>query len=233
MDFNEGCSICGQELVYMQAHSEKKCSYCGITSESNVNCPDGHFICDDCHRSTAIQLIEKYCNQTNLTDPLKIAVTLMKNPVVKMHGPEHHFLVPAILLAAYYNLEQNDHVKKHKLAIARKRAETVPGGYCGSHGTCGAAIGTGIFISIITGSTPLCEEEWKLGNQMTGQTLLSIAGQGGPRCCKRDSFIAIKKATEFLEEHFQVKLQRSEIECEFSHRNKQCKFADCQYFPGS
>ncbi|MGR4064590.1 MAG: DUF5714 domain-containing protein, partial [Vulcanimicrobiaceae bacterium] len=32
---------------------------------------------------------------------LRMAITLMQNPVVNMHGPEHHFLVPAVLLAAY------------------------------------------------------------------------------------------------------------------------------------
>jgi len=51
----------------------------------------------------ANDLIEQYCLHTGQTDPLEIAVTLMKNPALKMHGPEHHLLVPAVLLAAFYN----------------------------------------------------------------------------------------------------------------------------------
>lgn len=231
MEFSEGCSICGQELKYDQDFSLKHCSYCGNEQDSNVECPQGHFICDNCHRSNAIQLIETYCNNSQNTDPMEMAVFLMRNPIVKMHGPEHHFLVPAVLVAAYYNSEQNDHKKRHKLAIARKRAETVPGGYCGSHGTCGAAVGTGIFISIITGATPLHEEEWALSNMATGEALLEIACQGGPRCCKRDSFTAIKKAVKFLKNNLNKELPVKEIECEFSGRNKQCKFDDCLYFP--
>jgi hypothetical protein len=35
-----------------------------------------------------------------------MALNLMKNPQIKMHGPEHHFLVPAVLLAAYYNTQK-------------------------------------------------------------------------------------------------------------------------------
>lgn len=232
MSFSEGCSICGEELVYTQEFSEKQCSYCGSSQESNVECPIGHFICDDCHRSSAFQLIETYCNQSRLTDPLEMAVFLMRNPVVKMHGPEHHFLVPAVLIAAYYNQKDDSHKKKYKLAIARKRAESVPGGYCGSHGTCGAAIGSGIFVSIITGSTPLSEEEWTLSNRMTSEALMDIANQGGPRCCKRDSFTSIKKAVVFLEENFDTRLPVKDIHCEFSSRNKQCKFDDCMYYPG-
>lgn len=231
MEYSEGCGICGEELLYEQEFTQKGCVYCGGTQDSNVECPQGHFICDDCHRATAIELIEKYCNQSQLTDPMEMAVFLMKNPVVKMHGPEHHFLVPAVLLAAYYNLEKNDHKKRHKLAIAKKRAETVPGGYCGSHGTCGAAVGTGIFISVISGATPLSEEEWTLSNCMTGEALLCIAKQGGPRCCKRDSFTSIKKAVEFLKRELDTELPVKDISCEFYSRNKQCKFDDCIYYP--
>ncbi len=231
MDYTEGCSVCGLELLYTQEVSEKQCAYCDNTQESNVDCPMHHFICDDCHRASAIELIEKYCNISTSIDPLELAVFLMKNPVVKMHGPEHHYLVPAVLIAAYYNLKQEQKIKIHKLAIARKRAETVPGGYCGSHGTCGACIGTGIFISVITGATPLSEEVWSLANRATAEALLDVAEQGGPRCCKRDSFTAIKKATQFLKTHFQIELPENELICEFHTRNKQCKFDDCIYYP--
>ncbi|MCF8378428.1 MAG: hypothetical protein K9H49_02555 [Bacteroidales bacterium] len=228
--FNEGCFVCGEELVYSLGEENKTCVYCGNTVMSNVSCPKGHFICDDCHSAPAIELIEKFCNQTELADPLQIAEMLMKSPMIKMHGPEHHYLVPAALIAAYYNKLSDAHQKKHKLAIARLRSETVPGGYCGTHGTCGAAIGGGIFLSIVLGSNPLAGKEWKFSNQLTGISLLNIAEQGGPRCCKRDSFIAIQTAADFILEKLNVALDRSEIICEFSTRNKQCKFSDCTYY---
>jgi len=232
MDFKEGCSICGEELVYSQESRDKTCTYCSQTTESNVECPNHHFICDDCHRSSAIQIIEKYCNSSHELDPLQMAFTLMRNPIIKMHGPEHHYLVPAVLLAAYFNSIGDAHQKKHKLAIARKRAEIVPGGYCGTHGTCGSAVGTGIFISVITGSTPLAEQEWKLSNKMTAEALLAIAEEGGPRCCKRDSFTSIRKAVEYLKKNLVIELPINNVVCEFSERNKQCKFHDCQYYHG-
>jgi hypothetical protein len=68
-----------------------------------VRCIGGHFVCDRCHSLAANDLIEQYCLHTGQTDSLEIAVTLMKNPALKMHGPEHHLLVPAVLLAAFYN----------------------------------------------------------------------------------------------------------------------------------
>jgi len=64
----------------------------------------------------------------------------MKNPKIKMHGPEHHFLVPAVLLSAYYNKKKDSRKKEDKIKEARKRAEKILGGFCGSHGICGAAM---------------------------------------------------------------------------------------------
>lgn len=150
-----------------------------------------------------------------------------------MHGPEHHYLVPAVLLAAFINLNKDGNYNKSgALRVAKLRAEKVLGGFCGTHGSCGAAIGTGIFMSIITGSTPLAEKEWQLSNTLTAKSLLAIAEKGGPRCCKRDSFIAISEALVFLRERFDTDLPAGEIQCEFSHRNKQCKFEYCNYFKG-
>jgi len=232
MESGTGCSICSEELVYSQEHSVKQCNYCGRTLESNVQCPNGHFVCDACHSSSSIGLIESYCGYTEADDPMKMAVYLMKNPAVKMHGPEHHFLVPAVLITAYYNATGQADQKKVKLAIARKRAELVLGGYCGTHGACGAAVGTGIFISVITGSTPLSKREWSLSNRITGSVLLDIANSGGPRCCKRDTFLAIRKSVRFIHDEFDVTLPESDVECDFYHRNRQCQFGECSYFPG-
>lgn len=227
----DGCLVCGKELIYSQKKEEAICYICGQTMLSDVKCPDGHFVCDICHSSDANDIIEKFCRKTELTDPLVIANHLMDNRKVKMHGPEHHFLVPAALLAAYYNKLEMPNMRNDMVQIARMRAQMVPGGFCGSHGNCGAAVGTGIFISLITRSSPLAEEEWKLSNMMTATSLFKIAESGGPRCCKRDSFIAIEEASLYLEKHLDLKLDtQSGIKCHFDERNRQCTGPDCAYF---
>lgn len=233
MFFKDGCIVCGKELEYSQEIVNKNCFDCGQTMESNVCCPDGHFICDSCHSSSANDLIENFCINTSLTDPVEIALIVMRHKQIMMHGPEHHFLVPAVLLSAYFNMTGEVHKKRSAIQTSRKRAESVLGGFCGTHGNCGAAVGTGIFISVITKATPLSESEWQLSNTITGKSLLAIAEQGGPRCCKRDSFTSIRLAIDFLQENFDISLPKSEIICEFGRRNKQCKFSDCQFFKAS
>jgi len=116
--------------------------------------------------------------------------------------------------------------------IARRRAEKILGGVCGSHGICGAAVGTGIFISLITDATPLSEKEWKLSNQITAENLLTIAECGGPRCCKRDTFLAIIGAAKFLREHFGFIIDSDkDFLYEFTKLNKECKKTDCMFYP--
>jgi hypothetical protein len=56
---------------------------------------------------------------------------------------------------------------------------------------------------------------------MTAKSLQTIANHGGPRCCKRNSFLAINEAASFLRKNFGVTMKiNSDVQCEFSDLNK-------------
>lgn len=227
----EGCLICGEELVYNVVKTELICELCGNTFTSNAECKNHHFVCDKCHQSDAVDLIEQYCLNSNSKNPVYVANEVMKLPKVNLHGPEHHFIVPAVLLTAYFNNIENTMKLKAKLKIAKERAKNVLGGFCGFHGACGAAIGTGIFYSVLTNCTPLSENEWKHSNFLTSKSLNNIAESGGPRCCKRDTFIAILSTADYLKEKLSVVLEITNPKCSFYKKNKECKNISCQFFP--
>ncbi len=227
---NSGCLICGSELVYSSQPKYMKCSICGHGNDSNATCTNGHYICDNCHQAGGVDFINNICLNSDSIDPLFLANFIMKHESIKPHGPEHHFLVPAVLLTAYYNVINKPEIIKLALMTAKKRASNVLGGFCGFYGNCGAGVGNGIFISIILNATPLSEKEYQLANLITANTLLKIAEAGGPRCCKRNTFIAIETASEFLSEHLNVKMPIGKISCQFSMDNKECKLSDCNFF---
>ena len=232
-DEKTGCLICGEELVYSDTGKEMACSFCGKKYMTDVACKNGHFICDECHGRDSKGIITAFCLNTDTRDPLKIAVMLMHHPHIHMHGPEHHYLVPAALITAYYNETNEPEKKEEALKKALARSDYIKGGFCGSHGSCGAGIGTGIFISVITGSTPLSKESWSLSNRMTATALMKIANAGGPRCCKRDTYLAIIEAVKFLEENFDVALPvTEEFCCEFSGLNRECLKNECPFWCG-
>ena len=206
------------------------CFVCNKAYEANAKCSKGHFVCDKCHSLSANELISEFCINTNLEDPLEIALILMRNAKVKMHGPEHHFLVPAVLLSAYYNIKKEKEKKQGKIKEAEKRAKNVLGGFCGFYGACGSSIGTGIFISIITNATPLTSNEMRLANLMTSKSLNSVSCVTGARCCKRNSFLSIIEAINFLKENFGLFINYSAINCEFSSLNKECIKSECPFW---
>jgi len=227
-----GCLICGKELIYLNKPKIITCNYCNIEHETITTCIDGHYICDECHSKNANELIQKTCEETAEKDPIKIAIRLMKHPIFTMHGPEHHFLVPAVLITAYYNTINKPYLKKEKLKITRTRSNQILGGFCGSHGSCGAAIGTGIFISIITNATPLSKKEWMLSNQITAKTLEKIARYGGPRCCKRNTLLAIYSAVKFANEKLDTKIKTNgKTICSFNNLNNECIEEKCPFYP--
>ena len=97
------------------------------------------------------------------------------------------------------------------------RGMAVPGGACGFWGACGAGISAGQFVAIATASTPLAGEPWGLSNRIDrpgpGQ---HRQGAGGPRCCKRDSFLAVLAAVDFAREHLGVEMVRIVPLCSYS-----------------
>ncbi|HJV67031.1 MAG TPA: DUF5714 domain-containing protein [Geomonas sp.] len=228
-----GCLVCGADLVYDETQASRTCSLCSGSFPTNARCREGHFVCDTCHGLPALDLIEQVCLASSDTDPLRLASALMANPAVKMHGPEHHFLVPAALITAFCSVHK-DASKSDKLKVARTRAADVKGGFCGFHGTCGAAMGAGIACSVLTGATPLAKEGWRLSNLMTAACLTAIGEAGGPRCCKRDTFLALLVGRDFLNTHLDGRLPLTPLPtCSHSARNKECLGPDCQFFQPS
>lgn len=228
-----GCLICGKPLVFSQEAEERECYFCHRKFPTNAVCEDGHFVCDECHARQGIKSIIAFAKSTPSRNPIEIAMQMMSNPFIYMHGNEHHVLVGAALLAAYHNAGGKIDLDKALVEI-EQRGLKVPGGACGFWGSCGAGISSGMFIAIVTGSTPLKNEEWGLSNRMTSESLKNIGGLGGPRCCKRNTFTAIKTAVAFCSEHLGADMELpKEIVCPFSLRNRQCIAMRCPYFTGN
>src|SRR5690349_23354894 len=106
-EFKSNCLLCGLPLVYQNEAQLLTCSLCGKDARSEATCESGHYICDACHSGSANDLIENICIHSTSTMPVELATSLMNAPSIAMHGPEHHFLVPAVLITAYYN-QKND-----------------------------------------------------------------------------------------------------------------------------
>jgi hypothetical protein len=171
------------------------------------------------------------CKATEEKDPTKIAILLMKHPAIQMYGPEHHYLVSCVLLAALKNLGKFE-IGDSAFEKAVSRGKRILLGSCGLWGVCGAAAGVGIAASILTGATWASDKERSLAIRAVSGALDKIGSIGGPRCCKASVFAAIETAVRFFEREFGVQFSTLENPrlCYFRMLNRECLRDKCPYF---
>ena len=216
----EECLICKAPLEYLEKDELMECAICHRKENSKTRCIHGHYVCNDCH-TAGMDSIVGLCLKETSKNPIEIIEKMMALPFCHMHGPEHHVMVGAALLTAYKNAGGAIDLKD-ALTEMMNRGKSVPGGACGFWGACGAGISSGMFISIISKSTPLAREPFALSHRMTAKSLEAISEIGGPRCCKRDSYLSILSAIDFVKENFGVEMEKPEIVCTHSSQNNQC-----------
>ncbi len=221
------CLICGAPLMYLEKDIEVECALCHKKEQSKTMCKQGHYVCDSCHTG-GMDTILGICLAETSKNPIHILQKLMALDFCHMHGPEHHVMVGSALLTSYKNAGGEIDLEK-ALVEMQSRGKKVPGGACGFWGACGAGISAGMFVSIITGATPLANESWGLSTKMTSAALGAIGEVGGPRCCKRDSYLAITQAVKFVQENFGVEMELDEIKCTHSALNNQCIKERCPF----
>ena len=222
------CLICHAPLEYLENEELMECAICHRQEYSRTRCVNGHYVCNECHMQGLDQVVE-ICYHLNSSDPLEILEAMMALPQIHMHGPEHHILVGAALLTAYYHAG-GDIDLQTAIPEIFSRGKQVPGGACGFWGACGSAISTGMFISIITHATPLSERSYQQANAMTSHALSAIAKVGGPRCCKRNAYLSILTAVHYVKEHLGVYMQVHPVTCRRQAQNHQCLLTRCPFY---
>ena len=226
----EECLICKAPLEYLEADELMECAICHKKENSKTRCVKGHYVCNECHTQGIDRMIG-VCLDEISADPVRIMETLMNLDFCHMHGPEHHVMVGSALLTAYKNAGGELELEKALMEM-QSRGRSVPGGACGFWGACGAGISAGMFASIITKATPLSKEAWGISNRMTAAALQKIGEVGGPRCCKRDSYLAILAAIEFVRENMGIEMEQQKIVCHRFTMNNQCIGNRCPFSGG-
>ena len=233
----EGCLLCGKPIRYEAKAERKVCAVCGKEFLDNASCEDGHYICSRCHSLGMLPVISVLLSSEE-KDPIRLFLAAVAMDGIHMHGPEHHTLVPCVLLTAYHNCGGRIGSEKEPLSLsdalteAVRRGSQVPGGFCGFWGVCGAAVGAGIYGSIVSGSGPLNGEAWPVPQRLTAACLNRLAEVGGPRCCKRTGRLAIETAVSFTKEQFGITMPVSRIPCEYFEKNAECLRGGCLFFSG-
>lgn len=180
--------------------------------------------------------VTRLCLESESTCPGQLLEQAMANPHCVPFGPIHHYIDGAVMLAAYRNAEgaadRNERLASD-LAQLRERSACVPGAACARWGVCGAAASVGMAYAIVAGNAPLRREGWSDGQLLVARALERIARTGSPRCCKRDSRIAVDEATRTFNHDFgsSLALPGKTPVCRSMEDNSVCMGPACPYHP--
>ncbi len=118
-----GCLICGASITYRAESSIQTCSICHKEQLTNAVCENGHFICDACHSYGTYAPVITTLRDSTEKDALLLLEKIMDLPSVHMNGPEHHAVVPCVLLTAFRNNgEHMDLSMLHYLKSVKERS---------------------------------------------------------------------------------------------------------------
>lgn len=227
-----GCLVCGAPLVYREEERPSRCHFCQEILPANTICVRGHFVCDACHTTETLAVIEHLCQSTLETDLIALLQEMRQHPAIPRHGPEYHLLVPAVILTAYRNL--GGEVPPEMFAAALQRGRSVPGGVCGFWGVCGAAAGVGIAMSLLLQANPVKPRERRRVMGAVQAVLKEMAIWEAARCCQRESWLALRRAAELSRELLPLPLSaEAPLVCRQSGEHRECLQSACPLWPGS
>lgn len=175
-------------------------------------------------------LIKNEVLKNSSKNPIEIVKSIMNRGFINIHGPEHHFLDGCSLLVAYKNAGGVIDVKK-SIDLLAERTIKMPGAMCGFWGVCGSVTSIGAVLSIINETGPLSSSVYYKDNmEFTSSVIKRMSEIGGPRCCKRNAFISLNYAVEFIKNKYDIIMDEDNSKCDFSPRNSQCIGKKCPFF---
>jgi hypothetical protein len=156
------------------------------------------------------------------------------SPRMPVSGPWHHTIVPGVLIAS---LRNNGYpFTDEDVEEALKRGSLVPAAACGFLGACGAAVGLGVAVSVITKATPYHDKERSLALKYSAEAITLVARHGGPHCCRLASYVVILHAVRVFEKEFGYKLPTPSPKeligrCTLWEENPVCHMERCMFNP--
>ena len=199
-----------------------------------MTCPNGHYICDECHGKDIFDTIRDFVLSSESDNAFEIAETLMGYvDKVPMLGCENAWIAAGALMAAIKN-EGTIKISNEQIdeVFNRTRKQAI-GGYCGLTGVCGIAPAIGACFSVILCAACPKDQETAITMRVVGKIVNAIADQTGPCCCKNFVRTALIEAVKLAQEYLNVTLPLpGEITvCMHIERHPHgCRREKCPYF---
>jgi len=207
---------------------------CGQKEIANISCPNGHFICDECHGKDVFNIVKDYVQTAISKDPLEMAEFLMANKEkVPMLGCENAWIAAGAFMAALKNEGTIKITNDQVFEVLNRTKKQAVGGYCGLTGVCGIVPAMGACFSTILGAACPKDQETATTMRVAGRIVNVIANETGPCCCKNFVRTALTEASKLAEEilHVTLPLNHENIICNHTERHPHgCRIEKCNFY---
>ena len=229
----ENCQICGGQLDYFSPGKELTCFQCGKKEIGNISCPNGHYVCDECHGRGLFDTVKDYVLNNHSTNPSEIAENLMDQNNMPMLGCENAWIAAGALMAALKNEGTAKVTEEQVVDVLNRTKKQAIGGYCGLTGVCGIAPAIGACFSVILGAACPKDRETAITMRVVAKIVDTIANETGPCCCKNFLRKTLTEAIKLVKEHLGISLPMpsENIICKHIERHPHgCRKEKCSYF---
>jgi hypothetical protein len=222
------CVICGAEYGLAPLAIETRCVRCQAPVVTRFSCPAGHAECDVCRsRATVAYLLDAHASIVS-ADPVAVFFTLRQGNAFPQHGPEHHALAAASVLFAY--AKAYDHPDEQVIASTIDQAALLPMGTCGLWGACSAALGVGMAVGAILGSTPKTGDARGCAQLVVAAILGRLGQLRAPRCCRRETLLSLRMVCDLSSVYLPHPLATTTpVACDQMGTHAECRQAACPF----
>ncbi|PHS32058.1 MAG: hypothetical protein COA82_09605 [Alkaliphilus sp.] len=223
--------MCKNDLTYFSEGQDFICIECGKKERGNVNCSNGHYVCDYCHGEKMFKKIIQEILLSDGINPVMMAKLVIDNLQIPMLGCEHAWITCGSLMKSIQNSGQIQISQEQIIeGINRTRRQAI-GAYCGLTGICGIAPAIGAVFSVILGSACPKDKETAITMTVSSEIIKSIAKETGPCCCKNFTYTSLIRACQLLKLHLKITLPYEvDFACENQSKHPHgCRREKCSF----
>lgn len=229
--YTEQCSVCGQELTYLEEGRSFTCFLCGRSEVGHVYCPGGHYLCEGCHGAGIRELLPQLLHASQATSPRELAEELLALPELPMLGCEHALIAAGSLMTALKNRGNLGVTEQHVTEALQRTERQAISAYCGLSGVCGVVPALGACYSVLVGAQCGKGAETRATMELVSRLASVTAEEAEPGCCKAFVRSCLAETETFLQERLAIPTpQANLVVCRDADRHPHgCRGPACDY----
>jgi hypothetical protein len=229
----EACTVCGEALSYLQEAADVVCSVCGRSDRGHVLCPEGHYVCEECHGAGFLGRLPALLAEAEDADPFAVAERLMAADDLPMLGCEHAQIAAGALMTALRNRGDVGVTARHVEEACERTSRQAVSAYCGLSGVCGVVPALGACYSVLVGGQCGKGPETQGAMRLVSRLAAATAEEAEPGCCKAYVRRCLHETAAFLDAELGIRFPDPVTAvCHDSDRHPHgCRGVPCEWHP--